>query len=137
MLVNGHQRDQSFQRKTGYVQQLDLHLETSTVREALLFSAFLRQPYDVSREEKIRYVDEVIKMLEIEEYSDAVVGVQGEGTALLVCLLMAFCIPVSSKRLILTLHRPECRTAQTSNYWCGACCKTQTTSLSRRAYLRP
>jgi ABC-type multidrug transport system ATPase subunit len=71
MHVNCHQRDQSFQQKTGYVQQLDLHLETSTLREALLFSAFLRQPYHVSREEKVRYVDEVIKMLEIEQYSQS------------------------------------------------------------------
>jgi len=56
------------------------------VREALLFSAFLRQPYDVSRAEKVRYVDEVIKMLEIEEYSNSVVGVQGEGTMLIIYL---------------------------------------------------
>jgi hypothetical protein len=101
------------------------------VREPLLFGAFLRQPYDVSREEKIRYVDEVIKMLEIEEYSDAVVGVQGEGTALLVCLLIPLCIPVSSKRSMLTGHRPERRTAETSHYRCRACRKTRTPSLSR------
>jgi ATP-binding cassette subfamily G (WHITE) protein 2 (PDR) len=33
MLVDGKFRDESFQRKTGYAQQQDLHLETSTVRE--------------------------------------------------------------------------------------------------------
>ena len=33
MLVDGKMRDESFQRKTGYAQQLDLHLDTSTVRE--------------------------------------------------------------------------------------------------------
>jgi ABC-type multidrug transport system fused ATPase/permease subunit len=33
MLVDGKIRDDSFQRKTGYAQQQDLHLETSTVRE--------------------------------------------------------------------------------------------------------
>lgn len=33
MLVDGKIRDESFQRKTGYAQQLDLHLETNTVRE--------------------------------------------------------------------------------------------------------
>ncbi|PSK43144.1 Brefeldin A resistance protein [Elsinoe australis] len=79
MLVDGRQRDSSFQRKTGYVQQQDLHLETSTVREALNFSALLRQPKSVSRKEKLDYVDEVIKLLEMEEYADAVVGVPGEG----------------------------------------------------------
>jgi ABC-type multidrug transport system ATPase subunit len=79
MLVDGHQRDASFQRKTGYVQQQDLHLQTSTVREALNFSALLRQPADVPHAEKLAYVDEVIKLLDMEEYADAVVGVPGEG----------------------------------------------------------
>jgi ATP-binding cassette, subfamily G (WHITE), member 2, PDR len=32
MLINGKTLDQSFQRKTGYVQQQDLHLETTRVR---------------------------------------------------------------------------------------------------------
>ncbi|KAL1851111.1 Multidrug resistance protein [Paecilomyces lecythidis] len=79
ILVDGNPRDSSFQRKTGYVQQQDLHLATSTVREALVFSSLLRQPAHVPREEKIAYVDEVIRLLEMEEYADAVVGVLGEG----------------------------------------------------------
>ncbi|KAJ1324852.1 ATP-binding cassette subfamily G (WHITE) member 2 PDR [Microdochium nivale] len=79
MLVDGKLRDNSFQRKTGYVQQQDLHLSTSTVREALNFSALLRQADDIPREEKLAYVDEVIKLLDMEEYADAVVGVLGEG----------------------------------------------------------
>lgn len=80
MLVDGRQRDIGFQRKTGYVQQQDLHLATSTVREALAFSAILRQPKATPHAEKIAYVDEVIKVLEMEEYADAIVGVPGEGT---------------------------------------------------------
>lgn len=79
MLVDGHPRDASFQRKTGYVQQQDLHLQTTTVREALNFSALLRQPPHVPREEKLAYVDQVIKLLDMQEYADAVVGVPGEG----------------------------------------------------------
>ena len=79
VLVDGEQRDSSFQRKTGYVQQQDLHLETTTVREALNFSAILRQPAHVSRDEKLAYVDEIIKLLDMEDYADAVVGVPGEG----------------------------------------------------------
>lgn len=80
MLVNGQPRDSSFQRKTGYVQQQDLHLQTSTVREALVFSALLRQPNTVTEKEKLDYVEEVIKLLEMEEYAEAVVGVPGEGS---------------------------------------------------------
>lgn len=79
MFVNGRLRDSSFQRSTGYVQQQDLHLATATVREALKFSAYLRQPRDVSDEEKDAYVEEVIKILEMEKYADAVVGIAGEG----------------------------------------------------------
>ncbi|KAL1881468.1 hypothetical protein VTK73DRAFT_3530 [Phialemonium thermophilum] len=79
MLVDGHPRDASFQRKTGYVQQQDLHLQTTTVREALNFSALLRQPAHIPRKEKLAYVDEVIKLLSMEEYADAVIGVPGEG----------------------------------------------------------
>jgi hypothetical protein len=79
MLVNGCIRDRSFQRKTGYVQQQDLHLATSTVRESLIFSALIRQHKSVPREEKLAYVEEVIALLEMEDYAEAVVGVPGEG----------------------------------------------------------
>ena len=79
MFVNGHLRDASFQRSTGYAQQQDLHLQTSTVREALRFSAYLRQPESVSKKEKEDYVESVISILEMDAYADAVVGVAGEG----------------------------------------------------------
>ncbi|KAM0324525.1 hypothetical protein ACHAQA_007910 [Verticillium albo-atrum] len=79
MLVDGHLRDETFQRKTGYVTQQDLHLHTSTVREALNFSALLRQPPHYTKQEKLAYVDTVIGLLNMEEYSEAVIGVPGEG----------------------------------------------------------
>ncbi|KAH8895219.1 hypothetical protein GQ53DRAFT_714839 [Thozetella sp. PMI_491] len=79
VFVNGYSRGKSFQRKTGYVQQQDLHLETSTVREALRFSAVLRQHASVPAAEKYAYVEEVISLLSMETYADAVIGVPGEG----------------------------------------------------------
>jgi len=81
-LVDGRLRNAGFQRKTGYVQQQDLHLATTTVREALTFSALLRQPKATPYAEKVAYVDEVIEVLEMEAYADAVVGVSGEGQCL-------------------------------------------------------
>ncbi|KAG7195694.1 Multidrug resistance protein [Scheffersomyces spartinae] len=78
-LVNGKPLDNSFQRSIGYAQQQDLHLPTSTVREALRFSAYLRQPSHVSKKEKEDYVEYVIDLLEMYEYADALVGVAGEG----------------------------------------------------------
>lgn len=86
MLVDGRPRDVSFQRKTGYVQQQDLHLSTSTVREALRFSAVLRQPKRVTKAEKYEYVEEVLKLLEMDGYANAVVGVPGEGNSSLLSL---------------------------------------------------
>ena len=79
ILINGNKRDASFARSIGYCQQQDLHLQTATVRESLRFAAHLRQPQSVPSSEKDKYVDEVIKILEMEKYADAVVGVAGEG----------------------------------------------------------
>ncbi|KAJ4413752.1 Multidrug resistance protein [Gnomoniopsis sp. IMI 355080] len=79
MLVDGSPRDVSFQQKTGYVKQQDQHMATSTVREALIFSAVLRQPAKFSYSEKIEYVDKVIDILGMTEYANAVIGVPGEG----------------------------------------------------------
>lgn len=79
VFVNGLPRDASFQRKTGYAQQFDLHLATDTVREALQFSALMRQPAIYSKQEKLNYVEQVIRLLGMAEYAEAVVGVSGEG----------------------------------------------------------
>ncbi|KAH7318100.1 ABC transporter [Stachybotrys elegans] len=78
-LINGSSTDSSFQHRVGYVQQQDLHLPTMTVREALEFSALLRQSAEIPKEEKLQHVDYVIDMLEMQGFADAVVGVPGEG----------------------------------------------------------
>lgn len=78
-MVNGRPLDKSFERSIGYVQQQDLHLQTATVRESLRFLAYLRRPTSISKEEKDEYVEYVIKLLEMDHYADAIVGVAGEG----------------------------------------------------------
>ncbi|KAF2450443.1 ABC multidrug transporter [Karstenula rhodostoma CBS 690.94] len=79
IFVDGRERDGSFQRQTGYVMQQDIHLHSSTVREALESSALLRQPAEYSRRERLAYIDEVIRLLDMEDYADAIVGVPGDG----------------------------------------------------------
>ncbi|KAI9099899.1 putative ABC transporter [Phlyctochytrium arcticum] len=107
MLVDGRQRDLSFQRKTGYVQQQDLHLETSTVREALEFSALMRQPRTIPRAQKLAYVDTVIEMLEMETFADAVVGVPGEGLNVEQRKRLTIGVELASKpQLLLFLDEP-------------------------------
>ncbi|RCK59194.1 hypothetical protein Cantr_07336 [Candida viswanathii] len=75
-MVNGGPLDNSFQRSIGYVQQQDLHLETSTVREALRFSARLRQARSVPVKEKDRYVEKIIDLMEMRPYADALLVFQ-------------------------------------------------------------
>jgi ABC-type multidrug transport system ATPase subunit len=56
-LVDGQPLPLSFARATGFAEQQDVHEPTATVREALRFSALLRQPKEVSTEEKYDYVE--------------------------------------------------------------------------------
>lgn len=73
-LVNGQALPADFQAQTGYVQQMDTHVPTTTVREALLFSAKLRQPSSVSLAEKEAYVETCLKLCGLDRYADAMVG---------------------------------------------------------------
>ncbi|PIL29236.1 ATP-binding cassette transporter [Ganoderma sinense ZZ0214-1] len=75
--MNGHPLPSDFQAHTGYCQQMDTHLPMATVREALLFSAELRQSPEVPLEEKKAYVEKVLVMCGLSAYADAVVGSLG------------------------------------------------------------
>lgn len=79
ILVNGKDLSASFQRTTGYVQQQDVHIAELTVRESLRFAAQLRRPRSVPDSEKFEYVEEVMKILEMTHYADALVGNPGFG----------------------------------------------------------
>ncbi|KAI0833903.1 ABC-2 type transporter-domain-containing protein [Hypoxylon sp. FL0890] len=107
MLVNGKPLTRSFQRNTGYVQQQDLHLETATVRESLRFSAVLRQPRHVSKADKYAFVEEVITMLNMEDFADAIVGVPGEGLNVEQRKLLSIGVELAAKpKLLLFLDEP-------------------------------
>ncbi|KAJ7196400.1 pleiotropic drug resistance ABC transporter [Mycena pura] len=77
IFVNGHAPPRDFTSQTGYVQQMDTHVPTDSVREALLFSATLRQPASVPMEEKVAYVETCLKMCGLEAVADASVGSLG------------------------------------------------------------
>ncbi|RDL41763.1 Uncharacterized protein BP5553_01742 [Venustampulla echinocandica] len=81
ILVDGIKPGSGFQGGTSYAEQLDIHEPTQTVREALRFSADLRQPYEVPQAEKYAYVEEVISLLEMEEMADAIIGDPESGLA--------------------------------------------------------
>ena len=105
--MNGNALDASFQRNTGYVQQQDLHLETSSVREALQFSATLRQPHTVSAREKEEHVEHVIALLNMESFADAIVGVPGKGLNVEQRKLLTIGVELAAKpQLLLFLDEP-------------------------------
>ncbi|GIC87801.1 uncharacterized protein Aud_004192 [Aspergillus udagawae] len=79
VLVDGRPLPISFQRSAGYVEQLDVHEPLATVREALEFSALLRQSRDTPTEEKLRYVDTIIDLLELHDLEHTLVGRPGSG----------------------------------------------------------
>ena len=79
VLVDGRPLPVSFQRSAGYCEQLDVHEPFSTVREALEFSALLRQSRETPREEKIAYVDTIIDLLELHDLEHTLIGRVGAG----------------------------------------------------------
>lgn len=79
ILVDGRPLPISFQRSAGYCEQLDVHESHSTVREALEFSAVLRQSRDVPRAEKLAYVNTILDLLELGPLADTMIGEVGAG----------------------------------------------------------
>ena len=79
VLVDGVKPGKQFQRSTSYAEQLDLHEPTQTVREALRFSADLRQPYETPFAERHAYVEEIIALLEMEHIADCIIGAADAG----------------------------------------------------------
>ena len=78
-LVDGRPLPRSFQRATGFAEQQDVHEPTSTIREALRFSALLRQPKEVPLEEKYEYCERIIDLLEMRSIAGATIGKIGVG----------------------------------------------------------
>ncbi|GAA5814667.1 hypothetical protein MFLAVUS_008166 [Mucor flavus] len=74
VFLNGETLMNDFERITGYCEQMDIHQPAVTVREALRFSAQLRQPSEVPLEEKNAYVEQIIQLLEMEDIGDAQIG---------------------------------------------------------------
>ncbi|KAF7554149.1 hypothetical protein G7Z17_g3127 [Cylindrodendrum hubeiense] len=79
IMVDGRPLPVSFQRSAGYCEQLDVHEPYATVREALEFSALLRQSRETPRADKLKYVDTIIDLLELHDLADTLIGDVGAG----------------------------------------------------------
>ncbi|KAI1749954.1 ABC-2 type transporter-domain-containing protein [Xylaria castorea] len=77
MFVDGRPLGPDFQRNTGFCLQGDLHDGTQTIREAIEFSALLRQEASTPRSEKLAYVDKIIDLLELNDLQDTIISSLG------------------------------------------------------------
>ncbi|XP_062229007.1 ABC transporter G family member 42 [Phragmites australis] len=81
--IAGYPKNQAtFARISGYCEQNDIHSPQVTVRESLIYSAFLRLPKKIGDQEitddiKIQFVDEVMELVELDNLKDALVGLPG------------------------------------------------------------
>eukprot|EP00644_Phytophthora_capsici_P014686 jgi/Phyca11/511179/fgenesh2_kg.PHYCAscaffold_78_\ len=74
ILLNGHPAtDLVIRRSTGYCEQMDIHSESATIREALTFSAFLRQGADVPDSSKYDSVNECLDLLDLHPIADQII----------------------------------------------------------------
>jgi ABC-type multidrug transport system ATPase subunit len=54
-------KQETFARISGYCEQTDIHSPQVTVRESLIYSAFLRLPQEVSNKEKMVRIKDYVK----------------------------------------------------------------------------
>ena len=82
------------------------------------FSAYLRQPANVSNEEKDAYVEEIIELLELQPLGDALIltlSVEGK----------------SGSQLLMSRFTHSHDSPQTLDNWCRTRLQTRITSVSR------
>lgn len=74
ILLNGYEAsDLAIRRSTGYCEQMDVHSDAATFREALTFSSFLRQASSVPDAKKYDSVSECIELLGLEDIADQII----------------------------------------------------------------
>ncbi|OWZ05203.1 Pleiotropic drug resistance protein transporter, partial [Phytophthora megakarya] len=74
ILLNGYPATElAIRRCTGYCEQQDIHSEGATIREALTFSAFLRQDSSVSERAKLESVEECLNLLDLHPIADQII----------------------------------------------------------------
>lgn len=76
--INGYPKKQeTFARIAGYCEQVDIHSPQVTVRESLIYSAWLRLSSDCTPAMKMNFAEEVMELVELMPLQDALVGLPG------------------------------------------------------------
>ncbi|ESW14206.1 hypothetical protein PHAVU_008G261600 [Phaseolus vulgaris] len=76
--ISGYPKEQrTFARVSGYVEQNDIHSPQVTIEESLLFSSALRLPREVDVPKRLEFVEQVMKLVELDSLKNALVGMPG------------------------------------------------------------
>ncbi|KAK9723827.1 hypothetical protein RND81_05G028100 [Saponaria officinalis] len=76
--VSGYPKNQAtFARICGYCEQMDIHSPNVTVYESLVYSAWLRLSSIIDIKTRQMFIEEVMKLIELEQLKDAIVGLPG------------------------------------------------------------
>lgn len=77
-MLSGHPKEsKTWSRVVGYVEQVDLHSPSTTVREALELSARLRLDRTVSNQQAMSYVEETLEIVDMTDIQHSLVGTKG------------------------------------------------------------
>ncbi|KAM2372267.1 hypothetical protein ACFX1X_047013 [Malus domestica] len=76
--ISGYPKKQeTLARISGYCEQADIHSPQVTIKESLIYSAFLRLPKEVNNKEKMIFVGQVMQLVELDNLKDALVALPG------------------------------------------------------------
>lgn len=122
--VNGFSQDaKSFRRCSGYVEQFDVQAPELTVRETVLYSARLRldssNPAVSSDADKVKFVDQVLRTLELDPLADCLVGDGDSGLSFEQRKRLSIAVELAASPSILFLD--EVRLLSLSPSVCNVC----------------
>ncbi|GMI73697.1 ATP-binding cassette G33, pleiotropic drug resistance 5, PLEIOTROPIC DRUG RESISTANCE 5 [Hibiscus trionum] len=76
--VGGYPKVQkTYTRVSGYCEQTDIHSPRLTIKESVIYSAWLRLSAEVPMHKRLKFVEEVLQMIELDEIKDSLIGIRG------------------------------------------------------------
>ncbi|CAK9227174.1 unnamed protein product [Sphagnum troendelagicum] len=77
--ISGYPKSQkTFARICGYCEQNDIHSPQVTVMESLVYSAWLRLAAEIDSTQRMKFVEEVMELVELVPLQNALVGLPGQ-----------------------------------------------------------
>ena len=82
--INGQPKtDATWRTIAGYCEQVDLHNPSLTVRESVVFASRMRlRPFSLPDDDVVSFANQILKILELEEFADMLVGDEAAGEGL-------------------------------------------------------